>query len=99
MLKNKKHGDVMQPYEHREGRTVSFLKAINPTLTYEVQGSSRLDVQVSPRFGQALQINDPYGPTLTGPTFNAIIVSEETEKVSVSQGGFPASYSRPPGRQ
>ncbi|ELR12654.1 cytidylyltransferase [Acanthamoeba castellanii str. Neff] len=63
MLKNKKHGDVMQPYQQRASTTVDFLNAINPSVAYET-----------------IEINDPYGPTLTGPTFNAIIVSEETQK-------------------
>jgi len=63
MLKNKKHGDVMQPYALRASTTLWFLQAIDPSLTYEI-----------------IEINDPYGPTLTGPSFNAIIVSEETRK-------------------
>jgi phosphopantetheine adenylyltransferase len=36
---------------------------------------------------QTIEINDPYGPTLTGPTFNAIIVSEETQKVGQQKRG------------
>jgi hypothetical protein len=36
---------------------------------------------------QTIEINDPYGPTLTGPTFNAIIVSEETQKVGQHKRG------------
>ena len=36
---------------------------------------------------QIIEINDPYGPTLTGPTFNAIIVSEETQKVGRPKRG------------
>ena len=37
MLKNKKHGDVMQPYQQRASTTVDFLNAINPFVTYEVR--------------------------------------------------------------
>lgn len=38
MLKNKKHGDVMQPYQQRASTTVDFLNAINPSVAYEVPG-------------------------------------------------------------
>jgi phosphopantetheine adenylyltransferase len=38
MLKNKKHGDVMQPYQQRASATVDFLNAINPSVAYEVPG-------------------------------------------------------------
>jgi phosphopantetheine adenylyltransferase len=90
MLKNKKHGDVMQPYRQRADTTNDFLKAINPSVTYEVR---RRVVHIPPTVcnelkrvphvcsTQLIEINDPYGPTLTGPTFNAIIASEETQKV------------------
>lgn len=45
MLKNKKHGEVMQPYALREAHTLNFLRAINPLITYEVSERFQLGYQ------------------------------------------------------
>ncbi|EEA21913.1 pantetheine-phosphate adenylyltransferase family protein [Talaromyces marneffei ATCC 18224] len=91
MLVNKKFAEYLESWEERMQGTASFLRAIvdfNPPETSSADltrteqpgpNGKQVSFQVAPDTTVRLvQIDDPFGPTITEEQFSALIVSAET---------------------
>ncbi|KUL82692.1 hypothetical protein ZTR_09412 [Talaromyces verruculosus] len=91
MLVNKKFAEYLESWEERMQGTLAFLRAIvdfNPPETSSADltrteqpgpNGKQVSFQVAPDITVRLvQIDDPFGPTITEEVFSALIVSAET---------------------
>lgn len=95
LLVNKKHGEFLTPWSSRTAETLRFLRGIlDFSLSSDVQStiesSTTPATNTTPRAlttifpsglaVETVEINDPFGPTITNEAISALVVSVESAK-------------------
>lgn len=92
LLKNKKYADQVESWEERQEKTAEFFEsivafskdAVSPRTVEHIDkpgpNGKLVRVQLGPTLTiNYVQIEDPYGPTITDETISALVVSKETK--------------------